>query len=180
METNKETRMISSDEIFYAVLKDGTIVNNVKSLLTVDKLDILQSLFMKVLNANVDILQSSKNYTNSEIEALKKKENLWATGALLRCGSPAAEYVSNFHSDKYGIFGLPTLLAAMDLQHQKEDIDALAETIEGAHLLRNFIIYAWSCSRYSEDGGWIASDFGFATGDILCSSYLSIPVVLYR
>lgn len=45
---------------------------------------------------------------NSEIEALKKKENLWATVALLRCGSPAAEYVSNFHSDKYGIFGLPT------------------------------------------------------------------------
>lgn len=67
----------------------------------------------------------------------------------------------------------------MDLQHQKEDIDALAETIEGAHLLRNFIIYAWSCSRYSEDGGWIASDFGFATGDILCSSYLVVPVVLY-
>lgn len=70
METNKETRMISSDEIFYAVLKDGTIVNNVKSLLTFDKLDILQSLFMKVLNANVDILQSSKNYTNSEKEPL--------------------------------------------------------------------------------------------------------------
>lgn len=116
---------------------------------------------------------------NSEIEALKKKENLWATGALLRCGSPAAEYVSNFSSDKYGIFGLPTLLAAMDLQHQKEDIDALAETIEGAHRLRDFIIYVWSCSRYSEDGGWIASDFGYATGDILCSSYLVVPVVLY-
>lgn len=66
METNKETRMISSDEIFYAVLKDGTIVNNVKSLLTVDKQDILQSLFEKVLNANVDILLSSKNYTPSE------------------------------------------------------------------------------------------------------------------
>lgn len=66
MENNKETRMISSDEIFYAVLKDGTIVNNVKSLLTFDKQDILQSLFVKVLNANVDILLSSKNYTNSE------------------------------------------------------------------------------------------------------------------
>lgn len=66
METNKETRMISSDEIFYAVLKDGTIVNNVKSLLTFDKQDILQSLFVKVLTANVDILQSSKNYTTSE------------------------------------------------------------------------------------------------------------------
>lgn len=66
METNKETRMISSDEIFYAVLKDGTIVNNVKSLLTFDKQDILQSLFVKVLNANVDILQSSENYTKTE------------------------------------------------------------------------------------------------------------------
>lgn len=66
METNKETRMISSDEIFYAVLKDGTIVNNVKSLLTLDNQDILQSLFVKLLNANVDILQSSKNYTTSE------------------------------------------------------------------------------------------------------------------
>ena len=58
--------MISSDEIFYAVLKDGTIVNNVKSLLTFDKQDILQSLFVKVLNANVDILQSSENYTKTE------------------------------------------------------------------------------------------------------------------
>lgn len=66
METNKETRMISSDEIFYAVLKDGTIVNNVKSLLTFDKQDILQSLLVKVLNANVDILQSSENYTTTE------------------------------------------------------------------------------------------------------------------
>lgn len=52
----------------------------------------------------------------SEIEALKKMDNLWATGALLRCGSPAAEYVSNFHSDKYSIFALPTLLAAMEIQ----------------------------------------------------------------
>lgn len=27
METTKETRIISSDEIFYAVLKDGTVVS---------------------------------------------------------------------------------------------------------------------------------------------------------
>lgn len=66
METNKETRMISSDDIFYAVLKDGTIVNNVKSLLTLDNQDILESLLVKLLNANVYILQSSKNYTTTE------------------------------------------------------------------------------------------------------------------
>lgn len=118
---------------------------------------------------------------NSEIEALKKKENLWATGALLRCGSPAAEYVSNFRSDKYGIFGLPTLLAAMDLQHQKEDIDALAETIEGAHLLRDFTRYVWSCSQYLEYSGWIANGIGgFAGGSNLYDSYLAVPLVLYR
>lgn len=70
METNKETRMISSDEIFYAVLKDGTIVNNVKSLLTIDKQDILQSLFVKLLNADVDVLKISENYPNVEKVAL--------------------------------------------------------------------------------------------------------------
>lgn len=32
METNKETRMISSDEILYAVLKDGTVVSNFREV----------------------------------------------------------------------------------------------------------------------------------------------------
>lgn len=117
---------------------------------------------------------------NSEIEALKKKENLWATGALLRCGSPAAEHVSNFRSDKYGIFALPTLLAAMEIQHQKEDIDALAETIEGAHLLRDFDSIIWSCSRYSEGYVWIANDgVSFASCYYFCGPNLVVPVVLY-
>lgn len=66
MEDNKETRMISSDEIFYAVLKDGTIVNNVKSLLTIDKQDKLQSAFVKLLTADTDILKDIESYTNSE------------------------------------------------------------------------------------------------------------------
>lgn len=66
MENNKETRMISSDEIFYAVLKDGTIVNNVKSLLTIDKQDKLQSSLVKLLTADVDILKDIESYTNSE------------------------------------------------------------------------------------------------------------------
>lgn len=66
MEDNKETRMISSDEIFYAVLKDGTIINNVKSLLTIDKQDKLQSAFVKLLTADTDILKDIESYTNSE------------------------------------------------------------------------------------------------------------------
>lgn len=66
MENNKETRMISSDEIFYAVLKDGTIVNNVKSLLTIDKQDKLQSSLVTLLTADMDILKDIESYTNSE------------------------------------------------------------------------------------------------------------------
>lgn len=116
----------------------------------------------------------------SEIEALKKEDNLWATGALLSCGSPAAEYVSNFSSDKYGIFGLPTLLAAMELQDQKSDIDELAETIEGADLLRDFTSLVWSCYRYYENYGWIANGGNsFAGYSGLYASLLAVPVILY-
>lgn len=117
----------------------------------------------------------------SEIEALKKTDNLWATGALFRCGSPAAEYVSNFRSDMHGIFGLPTLLAAMEVQDQKKDIDALAETIKGADILRDFTSNVWSCSRFVSDLGWIADgNVGFAGIYGLCLQNLCVPLVLYR
>lgn len=117
----------------------------------------------------------------SEIKALKKEDNLWATGALLRCGSPAAEHVSNFRSDKHGIFGLPTLLAAMELQDQKNDIDELAKTIEEADLLQDFDSDVWSCSRYGEGSSWVAyGGNGFAGNSGLYCSRLAIPVILYR
>nr|DAL28960.1 MAG TPA_asm: hypothetical protein [Caudoviricetes sp.] len=128
-----------------------------------------------------DKIESWDAAVNSEIEALKKKENLWATGALLRCGSPAAEYVSNFRSDKYGIFALPTLLSAIELQDQHNDIDELAETIDGADLLRDYTSCVWSCSRYIWAGGWIANgNAGFAFGSYLSCSHLAVPLVLYR
>ena len=117
----------------------------------------------------------------SEIEALKKKDSNWATGALLRCGSPAAEFVSNFHSDRHGIFGLPTLLAAMEIQDQNEDIDTLAETIEGADLLRNFTSNVWSCSRCNSGNGWFAyGNGGYAGNNYLYYQNLCVPLVLYR
>lgn len=117
----------------------------------------------------------------SEIEALKKEDNLWATEALLRCGSPAAKYVSNFRSNKYGTFNLPSLLAAMELQNQKNDIDELAETIEGADLLRDYTSLVWSCSRGVDDNGLIAVGLsGFASSYYVYGSNLAVPVVLYR
>lgn len=117
----------------------------------------------------------------NEIEALKKKDNIWATASLLPCKSPAAEYVNNFYSDTYGNFGLPTLLAAMEIQDQKSDIDELAEMIDGADLLQDFTDRVWSCFRYSKIGNWLINgNNGFIYSDYLCSSHLSVPVALYR
>lgn len=118
---------------------------------------------------------------DTEIAALKETESECLTDALHDCGSPAAEFVHKFRSDKYGRFHLPTLLAAMELQHQKNDIDELAETIEGADLLRNFTSYVWSCSRGGEGFGWFANGGGgCASNGGLYGAYLAVPLVLYR
>ena len=62
METNKKTRMISSDEIFYAVLKDGTVVSNVREVAEsedrLDKMPILEKLFC----SNLNLLKEIKDY----------------------------------------------------------------------------------------------------------------------
>lgn len=121
-----------------------------------------------------------KQEPDTEIFALKKTDNLRATRKLDICGSPAVEFVSLFRSDKHGIFALPTLLAAMEIQHQKKDIDALAETIEGADLLRNFTYDVWTCSRYNDVLNWIAvGSFGFADKEYLFASALVVPTILY-
>lgn len=123
----------------------------------------------------------AKNVT--EIEALKETDNVWATVVLARRGSPAANFVEKFRSEKHGIFGLPTLLAAMEVQDQKEDIDALAGTIEGADLLRNFLGDVWSCSRQHSTGAWVAVGSNGLSGCYNLSlghQFLCIPLVLYR
>ena len=118
---------------------------------------------------------------DTEIAALKETEGHGATGMLFACGSPAAKFVAQFHSDKHGIFALPTLLAAMEIQDQKEDIDKLAKIIEGADLLRDFTRNVWSCSRSCEYYGWVANGSGgFASYYSLCSSLLAVPTILYR
>lgn len=121
----------------------------------------------------------------SEIEALKVEDTNEETGSLAKIGSPAAEWVLHFWVDSNSVFCLPSLLAALEIQHQKEDIDALAETIEGADLLRDFTSSVWSCSRTSLNGVWFASA-GYvyagqasAGGGLGCAG-LAVPTILYR
>ena len=118
----------------------------------------------------------------TEIDALKVTDTTLATQQLFALDSPAALWVAQFHNpDKCRIFCLPSLLAAMELQHQKAEIDALAETIEGADLLRDFTSSVWSCSWCSAGSGWCAiGGGGCAYGGFLCGSSLAVPLVLYR
>ena len=123
---------------------------------------------------------SAKDET--EIEALKVTDTTLATQQLFALDSPAALWVAQFHNpDKCRIFCLPSSLAAMELQHQKAEIDALAETIEGADLLRDFTSHVWSCSRYRAYYGWYAyGGGGYASYGSLCGSSLAVPTILYR
>lgn len=115
-----------------------------------------------------------------EIEALKVEDTNGKTAVLLNLGSPAAAWVSLFGSDKYENFCLPSLLAAMEIKHQKAEIDALAETIEGADLLKNCTDGIWSCSRYISYYGWFVGGYGYAAAGDLYFTYLAVPTILYR
>ena len=121
---------------------------------------------------------SAKNET--EIEALKVENTGVKTSILYAIGSPAARWVINFESDKHGLFYLPSLIAALEIQHQAVEIDALAETIEGADLLKDFASGIWSCSRYISYYGWFAGGYGYAAAGDLYFTYLAVPTILYR
>ena len=116
----------------------------------------------------------------SEFEALKVKDTKDRTDELLKIGSPAAEWAAQFLSDEHGRFNLSSLLAAMEIQDKKKEIDALAETIEGADLLRDFTSNSWSCSLHTTDYCWFAAGGkGYAYGFYLGHPCLVVPTILY-
>lgn len=115
----------------------------------------------------------------SKTAALSLRDNQAGTVALLEAGSPAAKFVSKFTSEKFGRFGLPTLLAAMEIAEHKEEIDELAREIDGADLLEDFSASVWSCSRFVPNYVWIAYGFrGCPKGSILDGWYVAAPLVL--
>ena len=115
----------------------------------------------------------------SEIAALRLMDNQAATAALLEAESPAARFVTKFTSKRFGRFGLPTLLAAMEITEQEGEIDKLAREIDGADLLEDFSSSVWSCSRGNPSNGWLAiGSYGCANGGNLGSRYVAAPLVL--
>ena len=117
----------------------------------------------------------------NEMEALKVEDTVSETVSLFILGSPAANWVLLFVTKERRQFSLPSLLAAMELQHQKEEIDALAETIEGADLLCDYTEVVLSCSRYSQSlGVWVADGSDCASFSTFTDVCLAVPTILYR
>ena len=114
----------------------------------------------------------------SEIAALRLRDNQMATAALLEAGSPAARFVTQFTSERLGRFGLPTLLAAMEITEQEGEIDKLAREIDGADLLEDFSSSVWSCSRCGPGVGWVASGNVGCAGGYLNFRFVAAPLVL--
>lgn len=85
MEDNKETRMISSDEIFYAVLKDGTVVSNVREVAEgkdwLDNVPILEKLFC----SNLNLLKEIKDYPKHIAQCAFLLVSLASLSAQGRC-----------------------------------------------------------------------------------------------
>ena len=123
------------------------------------------------------------NATNeTEIEAMKKTSTALETECLLEIGSPAAEWVSQFKWGRYINFYLPSLLAAMEIQQQKTDIDALAETIEGADLLKKYLFRSsvYSCSWQDKDLVWCVDRLKRCCVHHWRRSCLVVPTILYK
>lgn len=126
-----------------------------------------------------DKIDDWKSKPMTEIEALKVTGSKEATDELLALDSSAAKFVRQFKSDVYGHFNLPTLIAAMEITCQWEDINALAETIEGAELLREDV-YVSCCSRSYRNVRWaVNGSNGFAYSYGLIGSYTCVPTIVY-
>ena len=120
---------------------------------------------------------SAKNET--EIEALKVEDIDENTVGLFKIGSPAAKWALQFVTEKNMQFRIPSLLAALEIQHQKKEINALAETIEGADLLEDAGFGILTCSRSLEFNCWSVCTNARRTGYVF-GLYLVVPTILYR
>lgn len=115
-----------------------------------------------------------------EIEALKEEDSKEVTDDLLALDSPAAKFVRQFKSKLYGQFNMPTLLVALEIIYHREDINAIANIIEGADFLEENVDVT-SCSRYNQVGMWVASGCGgFVSADSLDHSHLCVPTIVYK
>lgn len=97
---------------------------------------------------------------------------------LYRINSPAAKFVSQFQTFKWGARDLPNLATAMEIVRQMREIDRQAEKIAGADRLQDFSGGIWTCSRASGDRCYVAYMDSAILARIVCSRNVCVPCVL--
>ena len=146
-----------------------------------NRLECIEGIEIDLLNGQKALIYPK--YSNEELLNPKDRDRwldagISETAALLEAESPAARFVTKFTSERFGRFGLPTLLAAMEITEQEGEIDKLAREIDGADLLDDFSSDVWSCSRCIPGGGWLAYGGGHAGGGYLNFGDVAVPLVL--
>lgn len=99
MKTNKETRIISSDEIFYAVLKDGTVVSNFRE--AVESMENEHALYLigKVLEAHLDFLDEAKTFPALLGTQARLLLTIAGLRGLVRSEAQKSEVMANIKAD---------------------------------------------------------------------------------
>lgn len=99
MKTDKETRMISSDEIFYAVLKDGTVVSNFREAVESMENEHALDLIGKVLDAHLDFLDEAKTFPDLTCTQARLLLTIAGLRGLLRSEAQKSEVMANIKAD---------------------------------------------------------------------------------
>ncbi|MBQ0144989.1 MAG: hypothetical protein KBS78_07435 [Bacteroidales bacterium] len=116
-----------------------------------------------------------KNFSEFDALHVKSTDATILTDELLALESPAAKHVR-----EQGAYDLPSLLAAGEIMKQRDEIDKLARTIEGADLFDNCGSSICTCCRDSAGFAWYAhGGSGFFNGGMY-SSFLAVPVALLK
>lgn len=129
-----------------------------------------------ILNKNFDL----EDWDSDEmtIEEAMASDGCAENEELYRINSPAAKFVSQFQTFKWGARDLPNLAIAMEIVRQMREIDRQAEKIAGADRLQDFSGGIWTCSRESGDRCYSAYMDSAILAKIVCSRNVCVPCVL--
>ena len=121
---------------------------------------------------NEDRIAELKNKRYNEAQAIFNNDNKAETDEYLRLDSPAAKHVREFGYD------LPSFTMAAAIVKFIDEINAVAETIEGADIIDEDS-YVWSSCRFSTGYAWFFyGSYGHAGNGYFSYGYLAVPVAL--
>ena len=121
---------------------------------------------------NDDKISELKNKRYNEAQAIFNNDNKAETDEYLRLDSPAAKHVRKFGYD------LPSFTMVAAIINFTDEINTVAETIEGADIIDEDS-NVWTSCRYNTGSAWVFyGNHGRANGSSFCGGNLAVPVAL--